>query len=358
MKEVILHVGFAKTASTGIQSTLACNRDTLAKSGISYARFSLEGKEITNHSLALTYLFTERGKTHHVNAKLRLDETRERARAQAELEHALENSAERLVISSETVPFFTKAELENIRDFFAVRGIRLRLIGLVRPTLAFLSSLSQQFVKTGMPLRVSSQKSPMKLCAHLTKTFPDVELYSFRDACAHESGPVGFFLDKIGAELPGLDVDVVSNAAWSDNAIRLCSYLNTHAPVGSAGVLNPLRENRDIIGFSLIGGPRFALTKNELDIASLEHEIEWLVERYGEGFFEDLSGFATEPAEWQQQQIRQAANIAQNIPLHLVPLIHSYFTTTARLGQGVGIKPIAEMAKKRFFGAYSIAKHD
>lgn len=46
MKEVILHVGFAKTASTGIQNTLARNRDTLAKAGISYARFSLEGSRL------------------------------------------------------------------------------------------------------------------------------------------------------------------------------------------------------------------------------------------------------------------------------------------------------------------------
>ena len=349
MNEVILHVGFAKTASTSIQNALAQNRDVLRKAGVSYARFTLDGKEITNHSLALTYLFTERGKTHHVHVKKGLDEEDQRARAQAELDKALNESAGKLVISSETIPFLTREELENFLEFFVSRGFSLRVIGLVRPTVAFLSSLSQQYVKTGKPLRVSKNKSPMKLCEHLTRSFSGAELYSFKDACAHEGGPVAFFLDKIGVKSLNLQDDKVSNAAWSDNAIRLCSYINTHTPVVSAGALNPLRKNRDIVMFSRIGGPRFSLTTNEIDVAAFENEIDWLVKHYGESFSEDLSDLSAQPSEWQQQQVNQAAKISQAAPLHLVPLIYSYFTTTARLAQGVSIKPIAEMANNRYF---------
>lgn len=351
MNEVILHVGFAKTASTSIQNALAQNRDVLRKAGVAYARFTLDGREITNHSLALTYLFTDRGKTHHVHVKKGLDEEEQRARAHAELDKALKDSPGKLVISGEEVPFLDSIELERLRDFFISRGVKLRLIGLVRPTVAFLSSLAQQFVKSGMPLSVASNKTPMRLCKHLAKTFPDVEFYSFGDACAHKDGPVGFFLETIGVGLPDLHEDLVSNEAWSDNAVRLCSYLNTHARIVFAGVLNPLREEGDIVKFSQINGPRFSLTKSEVNVPVLEDEIKWLVEHYGDSFAEDLSGLEAQTAKWEQQQVNQAAKISFMIPLHLVPLVYSYFTTSARLAAGANIKPIVEMARHRYFGS-------
>ena len=348
MKEVVLHVGFAKTASTSIQNALAKNRDTLAKTGFSFARFTLGGREITNHSLALTYLFTDRGATHHVHVKRDLSVADERARAEKELDAALSQS-DKVILSGETVPFFLREDLERIRDYFAERKIKLRVIGLVRPTLAFLTSLSQQLVKTGAPLQASHQKSPAKLMRHLIEVFPDAELYSFKDACQFPSGPVGFFLHQIGIDTEIHLEDAQDNPAWSDNAVRLCEHVNSFAPVVSKGRLNALRKERDLHAFSRIKGPRFALTKAELRSDDLQQEIDWMVSHYGEGFAEDLAGQPVEPHEWQQQQIVQAARAMDSIPLHLVPLVYNYFHSKARIAQGARIRPIVDMAHKCYF---------
>lgn len=349
MTEVILHVGLAKTASTSIQNTLSRGRDALHRAGASYAYFSLNGKEITNHSLALNYLFSERCTNHHVHAKLGLDENVERERNLRELEIALEQS-ERVIISGEEVPFFSKEDLQRLRDFFVARGETLRIVALVRPTISFLASLSQQFVKSGFNAGVPMHQSPAKIIMRLNEVFPDAEFYSFNEAKKNPRGPVGFFLDKIGVDASlGFEL-TQDNLAWSDNAARLGSYINMLAPIVHNGAINPLRKEGDISPLNRIGGERFNILRSEVNIPVLISEIEWLVKRYGDSFWEDPGSLPAEPVEWQREQIIQAARAMEFIPIHLAPLIYSFFRKEAKLAEGARITPIVDMVNKVYFG--------
>ena len=67
MKELILHVGFHKTATGSFQATCAKNRELLDDQGIYHPSFSLVNKVINNHSAPIASLFTKDPSSLRVN---------------------------------------------------------------------------------------------------------------------------------------------------------------------------------------------------------------------------------------------------------------------------------------------------
>ena len=67
LKELILHVGFHKTATSSFQATCVKNRELLADQGIYYPSFSLVNKVINNHSAPIASLFTKDPSSLRVN---------------------------------------------------------------------------------------------------------------------------------------------------------------------------------------------------------------------------------------------------------------------------------------------------
>jgi hypothetical protein len=67
LKELILHVGFHKTATSSFQATCVKNRELLADQGIYYPSFSLGNKTINNHSAPIASLFSEHPSSLRVN---------------------------------------------------------------------------------------------------------------------------------------------------------------------------------------------------------------------------------------------------------------------------------------------------
>ena len=67
MKELILHVGFHKTATGSFQATCAKNRELLDDQGIYYPSFSLVNKVTNNHSAPIASLFTKGPSSLRVN---------------------------------------------------------------------------------------------------------------------------------------------------------------------------------------------------------------------------------------------------------------------------------------------------
>lgn len=348
-KKVILHVGMAKTATTSIQNTLAENRDLLSRAGVRFASFTLNGKDLPNHGLAVNYLFSRSPTMHHVHAKKGLDLAAEKARAEQELLAALNGPEDTVILSAETISLMNSEEMAAIRDRFAALDTDLRVVCFLRPTLGFLISFAQQSVKSGAPMRIIYERAPAPTVRRVSSVFPQAQFFNFKEAVSHPRGPTAFLLEQLGIDVSLQPEKRAANESWSDNAARFAGHLNHFAPTVTSGRMNKLRREADIRIVSAISGPRFSLTKSELDRDRVESGIAWLVKTYGDSYSERFDDLPDQPAPWGQEQIAQAARVIGNLPPALVPLANQFFQCEAVLEDGATLKPVEAAIRRAYF---------
>lgn len=67
IKNIFLHIGIHKTASTTIQNSLYTEREKLAEAGILYPVFNIRENNASNHSIAFYSLICEEPQKYHIN---------------------------------------------------------------------------------------------------------------------------------------------------------------------------------------------------------------------------------------------------------------------------------------------------
>jgi len=323
-RKVVLHVGFAKTASTSIQDTLDHNRKLLQPFGVEFARFEFRGKNLNNHSLHINNVFSDCPEQHHIIVKNQLDAAALKKSAEVELKQQLD-SHDNLIISGEEVPFMSVGELSKVKDYFDQKSIDLRVIAFVRRPLSFLESLAQQRVKSGYPIQIAYNNSPAKMVRKIQAVFSNAEFYSFEEACEHTYGPTGFFLDLCGIGNIEKFKIIKNNESIANGATRLIGHMNFVQPVIKIHRLNSPRQEGDTVIFQSIPGDRFELVSHEVRQDVLKEENRWLSANLGSEFTDRKPAAQVAKSNWNEASFRMLRDALTRCNSYLIPLAYSFF---------------------------------
>lgn len=271
-KQIILHMGFHKTASTSIQFTLASNREILLKSGFFYPDFKIGETGFNNHSIPLRSIFQP-----DLNPKDILDYNQKKSIFTSLLDSYLQSN-QSLIISGEDISFFSLKNLQNFKATLENHHFQIRPIVFIRePVSNFSSAIQETFKSTKNTIgNIIKKYKPTSLLKmnNLKKIFPQIEFYSFDQACAHLNGPVGFFIQLLGLDHSLFEIHKV-NESISMPAARLFNVLSEYNNISLEDNLDSVRSNKDKRLISSIKGPKFTLLKSEIE----PHYKNFLAER-------------------------------------------------------------------------------
>ncbi len=292
-KEIILHIGLHKTATTSIQSALyyVKNEEILARNNLSIIKNWYE-----NNSWPVCTMFSLEPEKYLFNIEKKLSKSEIDDLIEKWKNEALESLKEhdRIIISGEDIALLNVEEIGLLKHFFAENAdVEFRVIAYVRNPIDLASSLFQQGVKGGL-LTLSSDINGFK--TNMDTYYSDinnfievftrekVEVYSFEDACKHEHGPVGHFFSNVGVR----EIDLYkiefgsSNESLTSEGMKIASFVNEKEPIIVDYKLSKNRENADLYPLSRIKGSKFYLqektTKDILDF--IFKSLEWLNDEF------------------------------------------------------------------------------
>ncbi len=148
MATVYLHVGLPKTGTTALQRFLWDNEEALLRHGISYPHMEYKYKGVgfyrNGHFLLAPFVDAD-GKQYHDRPCREFDEAMDKVQA-------LSSQCEKIILSDEII-WRTRWKWENywekIRDAFAARGLKVKVIVYLRRQDLWTESFWAQMVKGG-----------------------------------------------------------------------------------------------------------------------------------------------------------------------------------------------------------------
>jgi len=204
-KQVIIHTGFPKTASSSIQHSLVHNRNLLETHGFYYPDFIVEGKEFFNRSIPLSGYYMEHPETFK---QYWLHNQISHQKVNGLIQNFLEQEIHqynKLIFSDEFISALNRRSLGKLKRDFEAMGYGIRVISYVREPCNLLVSSVQQRSRTSninKSLRNINTKASASSIRRLKRVFRgNAEFYSFEKTCQHDSDPVGFFFDLFQIKL-------------------------------------------------------------------------------------------------------------------------------------------------------------
>ena len=335
MKQVIIHPGFHKTATTSIQETCAINKDKLAERGFYYPIFNLDHRVITNHSIPFYSLFSSEPDQYHINVRWGINPQEANKKYEEQLNKVLKQKYEHIIISGEDISELSQLELERMRKTIEFYGYDIRIITVVRSPLSAINSMIMETVKNGYTiedLNLTSNTDKSKIITKIEtieSVFPQAEFFSFQDLLNHEYGPVGYFLEIIG---------VIDFARWelfranksiSDRATRLISFINKEQPFFVNNKINPLRRDRDTTTIHILKGNKFQLNESELKPlkSGIDRVNQYLLSKFNASFCDQKPYCSLEKTEdmWSDEQIEQLKIAISELDENIKLIAYDYF---------------------------------
>lgn len=278
MKEIILHLGFHKTASTSIQQTLYknCNKAVFCNKGYIYP-----DELPSNHGIVFYSMFSPHPEKYSINIRkgLSLEEIHKNHESWKNylIKLSGNNTNKKLILSGEGISLLSKYSLSKFRDFVIniFKTQNIRVIIYVRNPYDFIRSNYGEYQKTGINKDISSIKPNYELrFERIFSTFDEnnIKIYKFEDAIKNSFGPVGHFYEKVlrfsDKEIKSFKL-IRSNESYSQLALELCKHINSRGSlVNDSLKLNTNRTAYDLFPIIKIDGSKFKLNKEESDIAS------------------------------------------------------------------------------------------
>jgi hypothetical protein len=149
---LFLHIGAHKTGSTSIQEAFFNNADVLKQYGVSYFQY------ITNHTLPITWLFSDSPERSDFTIRARLSVT-DLEDTRREIDRSLgaflrESDNPIKIISGEGISLLTESEVGRLRTYLVnAFPFSIKVLIYLRNYYEFLSSSVQELVKNGAVLR-------------------------------------------------------------------------------------------------------------------------------------------------------------------------------------------------------------
>lgn len=328
----ILHVGFGKTGSTSVQQTLAAEGAALAARGWRYARFTQNGREITNQGRAFANVYETSADNFHGNLHAGKTTAEQAPHFRAEMDRALAPQSP-VIFSGEFISSLSRSALTRLRDDFLAKGYEPRVIALIRAPGELVHSLAQGRIRSGWPdlLPKRSMKGEYRTrINNLRSVFPEAGFHPFADARAHPKGPAGFVADLIEPGLSDPLATIAANPSMGDHATRLILHVNTLAPMfieSDRRQLSPVRMAGDIRSLERLPGPAFFLRSHELRPIRKEmrEEIAWLNQELGRDFTKTRPSPEDTPLVWTDAQAQVLPGLLRHLPHHLAVAAANYF---------------------------------
>lgn len=276
MKNLILHVGLHKTASTSIQNELLHQFGTdsggdSASTPFFYPEFTIGEKKYHNHSIPLYLKFKNPSASYFAALEKNIDSSASIQSIDSQLESLLEDDRN-IILSGEDISVLPPEGMTALRDMIDAHDFKSRVIAYVREPYSFLCSAIQEVVKAGQPVDLlsggykNSASSIHKHVKDLRQVFQSVEFYSFEEALRHPQGPVGHFFKVIGAPLEENYIPHQQNVGISGISTRLINHINTRHPSAINGRINPKRRGNIRLQSKLgVDGNKFALLEKEYE---------------------------------------------------------------------------------------------
>lgn len=233
MKQLILHVGLHKTATSTIQASCYNNRTILEKRGIVYPRFLIENSLEINHSRAILSLFRDNPETYRVNIKKGVSSKEKIKTLNNYYMRTLESlclSTDTIIISGEDISSLPREKLTLLHQYFQSFGFKVCVICFVRRPYASLCSRIQEMVKNGRGLLedksyLKNIKSQSPKIITMRDVFPDIEFHSFDEVIKNGNDPFQYFLKTIGINKLDEFKTITRNEGIGNLSTRLYSHL-------------------------------------------------------------------------------------------------------------------------------------
>ena len=326
-KQLILHAGLPKTATTSIQNTLFRHREGLAReAGIYYPG------DAANHTNALCTAFLTDPRNHISNKMAGLTDLEVLKRKAAEIRDGFAAeitgaAPEKILFSAEGMSNLRAEELAEFRDWALELAEEIRVFYIVRNPLRFTTSVMQQHLKGGEVLEDMYADPPVpnfkgRMSAAIAAFGRDnVEAYTFEEMVAHKEGAVGFFLDVLGVGAGDLrqtltEDQSVDNESLSHEAALILSSLNRQRPAFVNGERGPNRTLTELGSIESIRGVKFRLPpKVHKQLAeTCGPDIAWLKENFGIDTYDNAFDAMDEPiTALSQQTINSLAMLVSNL---------------------------------------------
>lgn len=344
MKEVILHVGMHKTATTSVQESLYYegNQEIFEKYNITY----VDEISSCNVEIASAFMETPERFAPNIRQLFSLEQINNNSIRTKELLIKKLNQDGRLLISCENLLFLSSVEMENLKNFIATNckeRVKFKVIMCVRNPVSFIPSIYQEDRKTcylsGFDFEKGVIESQYSNIDMPSKVFDknDLVTYSFEEACTHKQGPVGYFFSLVG--LSDEDINkltyIKDNEGSCQEAVNIISFINDREPLYIDYKINKKREAWDWIELRNIIGSKFYLEnyiientvnsiqdkliflKNEFEIDYTNLEKNYEKNKPIENVFDELSIINTYLlcTDFIRSEIREYYKLQNNVKL-------------------------------------------
>lgn len=273
-KQLVLHVGLHKTATSSFQVTCGKNQQALLDQGICYPRFTVGDRQTFNHGIPIFIMFCDQPENYNVCIKWGLsNQIEEVIRQCGEQLGAVLNQHESVLLSGEDISLLSGAALRKLRDYFIEKDYAVRVLCSVRKPYSFTCSEVQQKIRGGRlrkikRIRVPRKSSRIKV---LQDTFESIEFASFEKDLEYPGGPVAALLDRAQVQREQIEIHMV-NEGLGNATTRLYAAINSEYPVILNGKLNPDGREPEARNFD---DSKFLLTRHEIaqvrDVLDIEN---------------------------------------------------------------------------------------
>jgi len=324
-KQIVIHCGFHKTASSSIQYSLADNRKKLKKLGYYYPEMRFDNKLFYNQSIPLYGLFTTHPeKFQHYVIHNQFDPTQVNKKIKALLD---ENCFryDRLIFSDEFISSLNKDELVKLKKHFETLGFDIRIITFVRdPCNLFTSQIQQRIpsntIQTMLDAVDKVQGSHSKVSRLMAVFGSAVEFHCFEKACQFEGGPAAYFFNLLALKRNVSFKYKSVNESRSNHAVRLISYINENKG-------KQIFRRQDLFDLYEIKGNKFVLNKSEMAQVetSLVDARNKVADILGDDFFLPINFSSRDDLAWKKQQLSTVISLIPKLKKPIALLIYFYF---------------------------------
>ncbi|MAT91964.1 MAG: hypothetical protein CME59_05140 [Halioglobus sp.] len=262
-KQLVLHVGLHKTATSSFQVTCGQNQQALMDQGICYPRFTIGDRTTFNHGIPVFILFSDQPQNYNVIIKWGLNNHLDKIvrKCEEQLDAVLDGH-ESVLLSGEDVSLLPATGLDRLNTYLRKKDYTVRVLCSVRKPYSFTCSEVQQKIRGGRLRSIEKIRVPRKSLRikTLRDTFDKVEFFSFEKDLEYPGGPVAALLDRAQVKKEKIEIQAV-NEGLGNITTRLYAAINREYPVILHGRLNPDGREPGVRNFD---DNKFLLTRDEI----------------------------------------------------------------------------------------------
>jgi|GEM_PF-2976921 len=292
IREVVIHIGLPKTATTSIQSTLYKNSALLEKTGTLYPLSIWQ-----NHGRHFKHITSREPQNLIINilAQRKFDEIKDMT--ETDHNHLIgeitKKNPSRIIFSAEYLFEAAEYQVDLLKEYIALFAdeANIRIVVCVRDPIGFNTSYIQEKIKSYGRGKIDSdidENLYFNSISKYVKKFgkQNVSVYSFEDSIKHRYGPAGYFMEHIGISSSIIaECDFINlNESIKREAVILIDSINNECPLIDVkeNHISLDRNRYDLDLIKLIGEQNFFLSeKKQREILRItKDDAVWLKENF------------------------------------------------------------------------------